>query len=108
MRPGRASGTPGQIGHHDGERRTSVKTSVADLMTTNVMSVGETASFKEMVELIEQYRISALPVVDGNGHVVGVVSEADLLLKEDRIDLEEHHTFESGRRRTERAQASGT
>ena len=85
-----------------------MKTRVADLMTTGVRSVDETASFKQMVELIEQYRISALPVVDGQRRVLGVVSEADLLLKEDRVDLREHHVFESHRRREERGKASGT
>jgi CBS domain-containing protein len=61
-----------------------------------------------MVELIEQHRISALPVVDGQRRVIGVVSEADLILKEDRIDLGEQHVFESHRRRQERERAGGT
>jgi CBS-domain-containing membrane protein len=85
-----------------------VKTNVADLMTTEVVSVDETAGFKQMVELIEQHRISALPVVDGQRRVIGVVSEADLILKEDRIDLGEQHVFESHRRRQERERAGGT
>jgi CBS domain-containing protein len=85
-----------------------VKTTVADLMTTDVLWVDETASFKQIVELIEQHRISALPVVDDQRRVIGVVSEADLLLKEDRTDLEEHHVFESRRRREERGKAGGT
>jgi CBS-domain-containing membrane protein len=45
----------------DGEKRTRVKTTVADLMTTEVLWVDETAGFKQMVELIEQHHISALP-----------------------------------------------
>lgn len=85
-----------------------MKTTVADLMTTEVLSVDDTAGFKQIVELIEQYRISALPVVDDQRRVIGVVSEADLLLKEDRTDLEEHHMFESRRQREERGKAGGT
>ena len=85
-----------------------MKTNVADLMTTEVVSVDETAGFKQMVELIEQHRISALPVVDGQRRVIGVVSEADLILKEDRIDLGDQHVFESHRRRQERQRAGGT
>lgn len=85
-----------------------MKTNVADLMTTEVVSVDETAGFKQMVELIKQHRISALPVVDGQRRVMGVVSEADLILKEDRIDLGEQHVFESHRRRQERERAGGT
>jgi len=90
------------------DRRPQVKTNVADLMTTEVVSVDETAGFKQMVELIEQHRISALPVVDGQRRVIGVVSEADLILKEDRIDLGDQHVFESHRRRQERQRAGGT
>lgn len=85
-----------------------MKTTVADLMTTEVLSVDETAGFKQMVELIEQHRISALPVVDAQRRVIGVVSEADLLLKEDEVHLREHHLFESHRRRQEREKATGT
>jgi len=90
------------------DRRPQVNTNVADLMTTEVVSVDETAGFKQMVELIEQHRISALPVVDGQRRVIGVVSEADLILKEDRIDLGDQHVFESHRRRQERQRAGGT
>ena len=85
-----------------------MKTTVAELMTTEVLSVHETAGFKQMVELIEQHRISALPVVDAHRRVLGVVSEADLLLKEGQLDLQRHHVFESHRRREEREKASGT
>ncbi len=48
-----------------------------------VVAVHEDAPFKEIVELMERHRVSALPVVDANEHVIGVVSEADLLLKEE-------------------------
>jgi len=34
------------------------------------------------VRLLEQHHISALPVVDDSGRLVGIVSEADLLIKE--------------------------
>ena len=36
-----------------------------------------------MAELLAERRVSALPVLDGDGRVVGIVSEADLLLKEE-------------------------
>ncbi|MGR6998251.1 CBS domain-containing protein [Yinghuangia aomiensis] len=50
-------------------------------MTTDVVSVGPGAPFKEIVGLLRRHRIAAVPVVDG-GKVVGVVSESDLLRKE--------------------------
>ncbi|MEV8015854.1 CBS domain-containing protein [Streptomyces sp. NPDC086554] len=59
---------------------------VSDVMTHTVIAVGREARFKEIVELMEQWKISALPVVAGEGRVIGVVSEADLLPKEEFRD----------------------
>jgi CBS domain containing-hemolysin-like protein len=56
---------------------------VKDLMTTPVMTVEPTTPFKEIVALLAQRRVSAVPVVDDDNRVLGVVSEADLLLKEE-------------------------
>ncbi|MFE8947332.1 CBS domain-containing protein [Streptomyces sp. NPDC007856] len=56
---------------------------VSDVMTRAVVAVGRRAPFKEIVERMEQWQVSALPVLEGDGRVVGVVSEADLLLKEE-------------------------
>jgi CBS domain-containing protein len=58
------------------------ETKVKDLMTASVVAVRQNADFKEMVTVMRSHRISAFPVIDANGMVVGVVSEADLLLKE--------------------------
>lgn len=56
---------------------------VSEVMTHTVISIGQGAPFKEIVELMEQWHVSALPVVAGEGRVIGIVSEADLLLKEE-------------------------
>jgi len=61
---------------------------VKDVMTTQVVTVGPTASFKDMVVKMRRSRASALPVVDGEGRVIGVVSEADMLNKEADLDKE--------------------
>jgi len=55
---------------------------VKDVMTTQVVAVRRETTFKEMAALLRRYRVSALPVVDDAGRVLGVVSEADLLAKE--------------------------
>lgn len=55
---------------------------VSDVMTHTVVAIGRTAPFKEIVKTMEQWRVSALPVLEGESRVVGVVSEADLLPKE--------------------------
>jgi len=56
---------------------------VRDVMTVDVVTVDEHAAFKEVARLLTERRVSALPVLDGEGRVVGVVSEADLMLKEE-------------------------
>ncbi|WP_042365677.1 CBS domain-containing protein [Streptacidiphilus neutrinimicus] len=61
---------------------------VSDVMTQTVVSVGQDALFKEIVALMDQWQVSALPVTAGEGRVVGVVSEADLLPKEEFRDAE--------------------
>jgi CBS domain-containing protein len=58
------------------------RTTVGDVMTTRVVAVKKDASFKEMVIKLREFRISAFPVVDDEGRVIGVVSEADMLNKE--------------------------
>ncbi|MFE3323529.1 CBS domain-containing protein [Streptomyces sp. NPDC059176] len=60
---------------------------VSDVMTRAAIAVGRRATYKEIVALLEQWKVSALPVLEGDGRVIGVVSEADLLPKEEhRLD----------------------
>ncbi|GAA3246311.1 CBS domain-containing protein [Streptomyces thermocoprophilus] len=62
---------------------------VSDVMTHTVVAVGSKASFKEIVALMDEWKVSALPVLAGEGRVVGVVSEADLLPKEEFRDTDQ-------------------
>ncbi|MFJ9709388.1 CBS domain-containing protein [Streptomyces sp. NPDC101234] len=59
---------------------------VSDVMTHTAVAVGRDAPFKDVVTLMDQWSVSALPVLEGEGRVVGVVSEADLLPKEEFRD----------------------
>ncbi|MFI6010048.1 CBS domain-containing protein [Streptomyces sp. NPDC051243] len=59
---------------------------VSDVMTLPVVAVGRGARFKEIVRAMEQWQVSAVPVVEGDGRVIGMVSEADLLPKEEFRD----------------------
>jgi len=52
---------------------------VRDLMTTEVVTVAPKASVKQATELLDAHHITALPVVDDHGRLVGVLSEADVL-----------------------------
>jgi CBS domain-containing protein len=51
-------------------------------MTTRVVSVTRGASFQAMATALREHRVSAFPVVDDDGKVIGVVSAADMLTKE--------------------------
>lgn len=61
-----------------------------DIMTVNVISVTEDTPVHEVVGLLLKHRISAVPVIDSERHVIGIVSEGDLLRPEgnERIAVE--------------------
>lgn len=50
----------------------------ADIMTRDVRTIGQDASTREIARLLVANKISAVPVVDAAGKVVGMVSEGDL------------------------------
>ena len=79
---------------------------VKDVMTTDVVSVPESAEYKDIVSVVRELRVSAFPVLDAAGHLVGVVSEADLLLKEAGQEALGGSLISSGRR-GEQAKAAG-
>jgi CBS domain-containing protein len=54
---------------------------VGDVMTRDVVTVTVDTPFKQIEQLMDEHHISAIPVVDADRAVVGIVSEADLLLK---------------------------
>ena len=56
---------------------------VRDVMTDAVAVVWQTTPFKEVARILAERGISAVPVLDQNDRPVGVVSEADLLYKEE-------------------------
>jgi CBS domain-containing protein len=81
---------------------------VSDVMTSRVHVAGPDMPFKLLVRLIEENRVSAIPIVDRTGVPIGIVSEADLLLKEQRHELESGHNLVHPRkRRDHRAKAAG-
>lgn len=79
-----------------------MKRAVLDVMTRTVVVVNDSAPFKQVVRRMQEHGVSALPVVDADGRLVGIVSEADLLLKEDPQLAGEGRLFESRHRRADR------
>jgi CBS domain-containing protein len=60
-----------------------VKRQVGDVMTVDVATVGPATPFKDLVRSPHQHRVSAVPVVDDQGRLLGLVSEVDLALKQE-------------------------
>ena len=59
-----------------------MSSTVKDVMSTHVVAVRPTAGYKELAVTLREQRVSAFPVIDEAGQVIGVVSESDLLVKE--------------------------
>ena len=66
-----------------------MKAVIRDVMSAHPISVRKTASFKEIAARLREYRVSAFPVLEYDGTIIGVVSEADLLAKE-ALDVGQH------------------
>jgi CBS domain-containing protein len=80
---------------------------VRDVMTTEVVTVEPSTPFKEIAARLAQHRISAVPVVDAGRRVLGIITEADLLLKQEHPDPKaDISLIWTRRRRRERAKAA--
>jgi CBS domain-containing protein len=58
-----------------------MNTFVKDVMTTQVVWVEQDTPFAAIAAALRDFRVSAFPVLDSAGRVIGVVSESDLLTK---------------------------
>jgi CBS domain-containing protein len=63
-----------------------------DVMTIDVVTVSPDTEVSDIAKLLLERHISALPVVDGDGGVVGIVSEGDLLHRRE-TDTEKHRNW---------------
>jgi len=58
---------------------------VRDLMTAEVLTVSPEAPLKDVAAILAEHGISGVPVCDAGGRVLGVVSEGDILFKEQGV-----------------------
>jgi CBS domain-containing protein len=61
------------------------KIKVFDVMTKDVIAVRADTTVQEIARLLKEHRIGGVPVIDGEGEVIGMVSEGDLFLKQKRV-----------------------
>ncbi len=58
-----------------------------DIMTSTVATIHPEASAQEAAQLLYQKRISGAPVVDADGNIIGIITEADIISKVNREGL---------------------
>jgi CBS domain-containing protein len=85
-----------------------MRRTVKDVMTRDVVCAHKDTTYKELVGLLASRRVSAVPVVDGRRRVLGVVSEADLLLKQEQPAQPAVRLLSGLRRRRDLAKARAT
>ena len=97
QRPARSAGGMHPAGQHpadhDGAGRPHPRgwsRRVSDVMTTSVATVDRITPYKEIARLLTEHRISGLPVLKMGREVVGVVTEADLLDTQDKVQRRLH------------------
>src|SRR5680860_1370515 len=66
---------------------------VRDIMQVEVVTIGPEASVRELSVLLGEKGVSGVPVVDGQGKVVGVVSEGDVILQDAELHFPHYVQF---------------
>lgn len=79
-----------EIALRHARERIASRVPVKEIMATTVVSVRRNADLHEVARLLSENRISGMPVVDDNNRVIGVVSEADVLML---AGMKKEHTF---------------
>jgi CBS domain-containing protein len=62
-----------------GRKQTEIGGSVAEAMTREPLTIGPDESVSAAARVMSEHRVKRLPVVDGSGRLVGLVSRADLM-----------------------------
>jgi acetoin utilization protein AcuB len=76
----RALSVPYFVGaEHGGQLRTALDATVASIMTSDVLSVDAEADIAEVVDLMLDNKIGAVPVTDADGTLIGIISYIDVL-----------------------------
>ena len=60
---------------------------VRDIMTTEVIAVHSNASVNDIAKLMDERGITGIPVVDEANHVIGIVTELDMIVRNTRLEM---------------------
>lgn len=72
------------------KQRIALMIPVSDVMTKDVITVKKNAGLHETARLLAENKISGMPVIDEENHVIGIVTEADILYM---AGMKRDHTF---------------
>ena len=64
---------------------------ISEIMDSSPVTVVPGASVEDVVATLRKHELPGLPVVDADGQLVGIVTEADLVLPDDQGDLHIPH-----------------
>jgi CBS domain-containing protein len=90
--------SPHPARHAGGPRHSRWARRVSDVMTTSVVTVDRITPYQEIDQSLARHKISGVPVLKMGRHVVGVVSESDLLAAEDKTVRQARLDAQSPRR----------
>jgi CBS domain-containing membrane protein len=79
-----------EIAHRHAKQRIASRKTVQAVMTVKVITVSRNADLHEAARVLSENEISGMPVVDEANRVIGVISEADLLIL---AGMQKEHTF---------------
>ena len=60
---------------------------VEDIMTKDVVTVSENDTVEKCANLLNKYDLSGLPVVDTDNHVIGIITEGDLIKHNTKVEV---------------------
>jgi CBS domain-containing protein len=66
---------------------------VREIMETNVVTIGPDATVQELAQLLSENNISGLPVVDKENHLLGVVTEGDVIVEDAELHFPHYIQF---------------
>ena len=90
--------SPHPAHHTGGPRHSRWARRVSDVMMTSVVTVDRITPYQEIDQSLARHKISGVPVLKMGRHVVGVVSESDLLAAEDKTARQARLQAQSPRR----------
>lgn len=70
---------PGERRRFEEDLRRAVGGTVADVMTADPYTVGPDQTLEDAATLMHEHDVSRLPVVDGDGHLVGIIARGDVI-----------------------------